>query len=353
MRGKPSDPIFRKQALELLRLATLAPSKYNTQPWAFSIGKDTLRIYPDHRRSLPIADPRDTALYVALGCALENILIGVGCYGMKAEVEYLPEDECPEPLRIHFSRRRDRQPEPELLCAIPERQTSRGRFRPETISSQKLRRLVAASRRPGIQFGVLTDRDDMDAIAGMAGEATFRQFSQPEFVQELASWVRVGRRQAEARADGLPSSVFGLPAWLRWRSAWLSRHFLSPQRQVRRLRNQMRNSSAFMVLLVETDDPSGWVNAGRSFQRAALAATALGISYAPVDVLQADLAQYLGLGAERPVLVAQLGYAETTGASLRRPLESALVHSWSVRTARRRRTWCRQSTAYGAMMGTS
>jgi len=331
----------------------MAPSKYNTQPWAFSIGKDTVHIYPDHRRSLPVADPRDRSLYVALGCALENILIGVGCYGMTAEVEYLPEDECPEPLRIHFSRRRARQPEPELLRAIPERQTIRNRYRPETIPSEKLRRLVAASRRPGIQFGLLTDRHDIERIAEMAGEATRLRFSEPEFVQELSSWIRLDRRQAESRGDGIPSSVLGLPAWLNWSSSWLSSRFLSPPRQVKRLRSQIRNSSAFMALLAEADEPLAWVNAGRSLQRVALTATALGISYAPVEVQEGDLSGYLGLGSERPVVLAQLGYSEATGASYRRPPESALVRSWSFRTARRRRTGARQTTAYGPMMGTT
>ncbi len=331
----------------------MAPSMYNTQPWAFSIGRNTVRIYPDHRRSLPIADPTDTGLYVALGCALENILIGVGCYGMNAEVEYLPEDECPEPLLIHFSRKRYREPEPDLLRAIPERQTIRSRFRPETISSAKLSRLAAASPRPGVRFELFTDSRDIRAITDMAREAIPRYFANAEFVQEMRSWLRFDRRQAEILRDGLDASVMGFPAWPKWPARWLWRHYLSPQKQAKRLCRQAGNTSAFMLVLSETNDAPGWVNAGRSLQRVLLTATELGIRCAPIHVQGEELGRYLGLASERPIVLARLGYAEPTGcSSVRRPPEAALVTSSTFRTAKRRVRADAQTAALGPMMGT-
>ncbi len=326
----------------------MAPSMYNTQPWAFSVGKDTVRIYPDHRRSLPIADPKDTGLYAALGCALENILVGVGCYGMNAEVEYLPQDECPEPLLIHFSRRRYREPEPDLLRAIPERQTVRSKFRSEAISSAKLGRLVTASRRPGIRLGLFTDDRDIRALTDMAREALPRYFADAEFVQELLSWLRFDRRQLRALRDGIDASVVGFPAWPGWPARVLWRHYLSPQKQAKKFCRQARNTSAFILVLCETNDASGWVSAGRSLQRVLLTATELGISCAPVHVHGEELGSYLGLGCESPVVLLRLGYGEPTRSSVRRPPEAALVG-----TAKRRTRADMHTAALGPMMGTA
>ena len=42
------------QALtELVRLATLAPSGHNTQPWKFAVSPNEIRIYPDLTRRVP------------------------------------------------------------------------------------------------------------------------------------------------------------------------------------------------------------------------------------------------------------------------------------------------------------
>jgi|GEM_PF-2243509 len=40
--------------IELINYATLAPSGHNTQPWRFSIEANTIRIFPDLTRRLPV-----------------------------------------------------------------------------------------------------------------------------------------------------------------------------------------------------------------------------------------------------------------------------------------------------------
>jgi hypothetical protein len=60
--------------LELVRLASLAASSHNTQPWRFRIGERSISIQPDRTRQCPAVDPEGAHLYRSLGCAAENLV---------------------------------------------------------------------------------------------------------------------------------------------------------------------------------------------------------------------------------------------------------------------------------------
>lgn len=73
-----------------INYAILAPSGHNTQPWKFVVDGNIIRMYPDFQRSLPVVDPDNHALYIGLGCALENLAISAKQDGLKSTVEYFP-----------------------------------------------------------------------------------------------------------------------------------------------------------------------------------------------------------------------------------------------------------------------
>ena len=82
---------------------------------------------------------------------------------------------------------------------------------------------------------------------------------------------------------------------------------------------------------LDRNDPEHWVGAGRSYQRFALAATALGIRHAflnqPVEVARyrPELAALVGIGDRRPDLVVRFGYADAMPRSLRRPVGDVIA----------------------------
>src|ERR687891_523520 len=56
----PKDGSLSEKMNFLLRYAILAPSGHNTQPWLFKIvGNNTIEIYADRSRALPLVDPDD------------------------------------------------------------------------------------------------------------------------------------------------------------------------------------------------------------------------------------------------------------------------------------------------------
>jgi hypothetical protein len=80
-----------------------------------------------------------------------------------------------------------------------------------------------------------------------------------------------------------------------------------------------------------TADAGSWVDVGRSYQRFALQATALGIRNAmlnqPVEVapLRTEFAGQLGIGGRRPDLVVRFGRGPRLPASLRRPVPAVMT----------------------------
>lgn len=82
-----------QQMIEFVRYATLALSGHNTQPWRFSLNGDSIRIFPDFTRRLPVVDPDNRELYISLGCALEKLVIAAKSAGYDSEIEYFPAGE--------------------------------------------------------------------------------------------------------------------------------------------------------------------------------------------------------------------------------------------------------------------
>jgi hypothetical protein len=83
--------------------------------------------------------------------------------------------------------------------------------------------------------------------------------------------------------------------------------------------------------VAQNETPQGWINVGRSFERFALEATAMGIRHAhvnmPIEVarIRPDFAKWLGLAGRRPDLIVRFGRANPMPMSLRRPVDDVLI----------------------------
>jgi nitroreductase len=324
--------LSRAGALELVRLATLAPSGHNTQPWLFEVREDAVVVRPDFSRRLPVVDPDDHALFISLGAALENLLIAAGERGLASEVEAFGAAEPDGILvRLRPARPAEAVAEPALAAAILERQSTRRTYDRRPIPSADLRRLEQAAARDGVVLRLLTSRADVETLVPFVEDGNRAQFGDPAFVDELISWVRFGNAEAAARRDGLAGAALGMPSVPRWAGALVMKRLLSGEGEARRTAEAVRSSSALALFATESNDRKGFVDLGRSFERLALAATALGLKHAhvnmPCEVLpvRERLRAHLGLGHAQPLLLVRLGYAPARPRSLRRPVEDVLA----------------------------
>ncbi|MEQ8462445.1 Acg family FMN-binding oxidoreductase [Coleofasciculus sp. E1-EBD-02] len=324
--------ISQPQARELIRLATLAPSGHNTQPWKFSLDATIIRIYPDYSRRLPIVDPDNHALFISLGCALENLLIAAQHSGFNGEVEYFPDGEAQDCLLVHLHPN-SHPADTALFHAIPKRQSTRCAYDSRAIPVTDLQELEKANTQDGIQLRLFTEADDIEQITDFVKQGNRHQFNNPAFVNELLSWIRFNQREITSHQDGLIAAALGFPSVSipRWLGQTLMKVLATPEGEAKRCEKLIQSSSALMLFIAQKHDKKHWVNLGRSFQRVALTASSLTIKHAhinmPCEVLEVrrQFQNYLGLEAAQPLLLLRIGYAQAMPTSPRRPLEEVLI----------------------------
>ncbi|MGL4636119.1 MAG: Acg family FMN-binding oxidoreductase [Beijerinckiaceae bacterium] len=312
--------VSNPNAGELIRFATLAANSHNTQPWRFAISDKRITIVPDLTRRTPAVDPDDHHLFVSLGCAAENLSLAARSSGLSGEVSYSNDNSG----RTVVETAPTSTGTDSLALAIPHRQTTRSEYDGRTVSSNDLKQLEAAARMDGVSLMIITDVTKRDTVRDYVTRGNSAQIDDPAFVRELKHWIRYNAAHAVAKADGLFSRSSGNPTLPPWLGSLMFDLVFTKSAENKKYSRQISSSSGIAVFTGDKEDKEHWVKVGRSFQRFALQATALGIRHAhinqPVEVpaLRSDFAASLGIGKARPDLVIRFGYAPPMPMSLRR-----------------------------------
>jgi hypothetical protein len=319
----PVNPDFEN----LVRFATLAPNGHNTQPWRFAELPSGARILPDVTRRTPVVDPDDHHLFVSLGCAAENFVIASAAQGRPGEVTFVGDGNG----RVDIDLVSGAPQASPLFQAIPARQSTRSVYDGRSVSAEHLALLMAAAQTEGVTLMFITDPPKREAVLDLLVRGNNAQMGDPHFVDELRDWIRFNPEQALATGDGLFSKCTGNPAI----PTWIGRRFFGmvfkKDAENKKYVAQMRSSAGVAVFIGDKADKDHWVRVGRSFQRFALQATALGIRHAmvnqPVEVsaVRAEFARWLEIGDVRPDLVVRFGYAPPMPMSMRRPARAVIA----------------------------
>ena len=77
----------RGDIYSILHYASLAGSSHNSQPWKVAVyGQDSILVYVDLSRKLPVVDQTNRELYISVGAFIENLDIAAGCYGYRTNI---------------------------------------------------------------------------------------------------------------------------------------------------------------------------------------------------------------------------------------------------------------------------
>lgn len=313
----------RPELADLIRYATLAPNGHNTQPWRFRLGEGRIDILPDLSRRTPIVDPDDHHLFVSLGGAAENLALAGAARGRPGEVTFEPANVG----GLVFAHSQGPSAGSALFEAIPRRQSTRADYDGRSVSAADLTTLAAAARIPGVDLILITDRPQIDRVRDLVVQGNTAQLADPAFVRELKAWIRFNPGQAIATGDGLFSVSSGNPALPTWLGSTLFDSTFKAGAENDKYTRQIASSAGVAVFVGEREDKDHWTRVGRSSQRFALQATALGLKHAyinqPVEVaaLRPELASLVGMAGRRPDLVMRFGYGPTLPYSARRPAE--------------------------------
>ena len=317
----------RPELPDLVRYATLAPNGHNTQPWRFRLGEGRIDILPDFSRRTPVVDPDDHHLFVSLGGAAETLARAGAARGRPGEIAFDPEG----PGGLIFSHGEGPPVGSALFDAIPSRQSTRADYDGRPVSAADLSSLAAAARMPGVDVILITDRPQIARLRDLVIQGNTAQLADAAFVRELKSWIRFNPRQALKTGDGLFSVASGNPPLPTWLGSAMFDATFKPKAENDRYAGQIDTSAGIAVFVGEREDRDHWTRVGRSSQRFALQATALGLkcSYLnqPVEVaaMRPELAALIGLAGRRPDLVMRFGYGPTLPYSARRPVAAVLA----------------------------
>lgn len=297
-------PLTESDVETVLRSAALAPSVYNTQPWAFRLTGHDIELHGDFSRALEVADRDRRELVLSCGAALFNLRAAVHRCGCLPVGALRPRLDRPSLLAV-VRPVPTGAPDPwlvRLAAAIPRRATIRGTLAHRPVPAAVIGELRRAAEAEHAWLVVPAGSDRVAATALIA-EAGRRQLGDPRFRAERLRWA--GRN----RPDGLPG--------------------IAEHRRVPAAFGAADEVPTLVVLGSSEDGPAHWLRTGQALQRVLLTATLAGLDVAfrsaPVELPDArrELRELAG-GAIWPQALLELGKGRPASRTPRHPLENLL-----------------------------
>jgi hypothetical protein len=315
-----------------LGAAVRAPSGHNTQPWLFRIEHESVDVFADRRRALPVVDPDDRELVISCGAAIHHLTICLSAAGENPSTQLFPDPENPDRLaRVTLGARgAPSKPAVRWLEASRRRRTTRFAFEPTPIPCGIVHTLRDVCGHEAATFSVLSN-GDASALGALIAEADREQLSQRAFRRELAAWAHPNRSR---HRDGIPGYALGISDWLSELGPFVMRTFDISESQAMKDQELVAQAPLRGVVSTNEDSALSHVRAGAALSALLLEATSAGLSASflnqaiEVSELRARVGALISNDARLyPQVVVRLGYyaGPALKAVPRRELASVLV----------------------------
>ncbi|NYT21891.1 MAG: hypothetical protein GKC07_08865 [Methanomicrobiales archaeon] len=327
--------------------ALAAPSPLNIQPWMVRFPvPDRIELCIDPGRILPALDPDFRRIFIAHGAFLENLDIAARDQGYRTDITLFPSGwpgarlDLSEPVaRIDLIRDTAVEKDP-LAAVLFLRRTSRIPFSGRSIGQETLAGLSDSYDQSAIPMGLLTDPGSRSAIAALLYQATAIELSGEDRFRELLLFLDTtcrSDRRAGCNLTDLGLSSLSL-VWLRLRMALVSgdrREALLKETLISCARRQASTAAGFGWITTPGNLRVEQIRAGRAFERVALTAASLGLSFQPMTQILSDypgmedlrnnLYDFLGIPRNRTIqMFFRIGYAAPVPATPRRPVGTVI-----------------------------
>lgn len=313
-----------------LSYALLAPNPHNRQPWLVDLSTpETVVIWRDEDRDLPVTDPYGRQLTIGMGCFIELMRIAAAEDGYAVDLSLFPQGDAGPVAIAHFSE--GAVPDP-LFAHVMSRRSCKEPYRPDAVPAQA----VTALSDHGT---VITDPDRITQLRDLTWRAWLTEAEDPAAYGESVDLMRFGRAQIEANPDGIdlggPMLETLMLAGLLNRESQRDPSSTGYQEGVRLYREMLTETPAYIVQSSPTNTREDQIAAGAQWLRANLAATGLGLAVHPVSqALQEYPAMathyreaHALLAPEGHTLqmLARLGYGPEVPRTPRWPLETRMM----------------------------
>ena len=327
----------------LLRYAVLAPSGHNTQPWLFKIAgsNNTIEIYADRSRALPVVDPDDRELVISCGAALYHLRLAANHFGIADEVQLLPDKNNNPDLLARIALReydeattttirKQAEQDTPLFKAITKRRSNRSPFEDRKLPDDLLASLKDSARAYSAWVDVISHNKETkkNILADLISQGDKIQLSDKRFRRELAAWMHPNRSNSK---DGMPGYAHGISDIASYVGPFMIRTFDVGKGQAAKDRQLSIGSPVLAVLGTDADEPLPWIQTGQALARILLQARAQDVWTSfmnqPIEVpeLRPKLLQALGRSTGFPQLLMRMGYGKEVKPTPRREIEDVIA----------------------------
>ncbi|WP_425040616.1 Acg family FMN-binding oxidoreductase [Primorskyibacter sp. S187A] len=268
-----SDP--RKAALSY---AILAPNPHNRQPWLIElVGQDSVRIYRDKDRDLPMTDPHQRQLTIGLGAFLETMTLAASAQGQEVDLDLYPEGEDGPVAYAVF--RQGGAPDP-LAAHILNRHSTKTPYTDRRLNAEEAGAL-------GQYATLIRDDAQVAELREMTKRAFQIEVMTPRTFQESVDLMRIGKAEINANPDGIELRE---PLFEALRITGLLRNDMladtshpGNQAFLADYLTMLDATPHFAVLSSATNTRLDQIEAGRTLMRLYLQATEMGVGLHPVS----------------------------------------------------------------------
>lgn len=318
------------QVEEAVRMAGMAPSLHNSQPWRLRVRPDVIEVHSDPARRVPAADPDDRELRLGCGAALFNLRLALENTGIRPVVTLLPRMAGPSAV-AEVRRSGSATPVEEqmrLYRAIPARRSNRRPFRETPVPATMRHELINAVQKEQSWLH-LVQPAERGTLEGLVHRAHRVQMGDQRFRNEMAYWT--GRPAGEA--GGVPAAAAGPER--EPHDQWVLRDFSAGKAPARVPGKDFEQDPLLVVLCSYNNSRLADVQAGQAMQRMLLTATTHGLAASlmsqVVEVRETwdELRRLLG-GSVYPQALLRIGYGSPSPATPRRSPEALLMSEQDV-----------------------
>ena len=261
---------------EIIDMARLAPSVHNTQPWVVALRGNGVEVKVDKRHALSEGDPTGRQTMISLGVFCEALVVGAAMFGLViVDIELQAKHAT---VSFGISKRtltlsKSRQ----STTLLHKRSSDRSVYRPTTISQANIESIEKTDIGLAASIRVVTDKSILQQIAQLTGQGIGLALSNPSFRKELSHYLLL---PGSRKKRGINIRSLYINPLLAYLQPLLMRAGIGLHKEAQLERRRWLSASGVIVILADGDLSRFWLESGRAYLRASLAAEALGFSQA-------------------------------------------------------------------------
>ncbi|KAL2068522.1 hypothetical protein VTL71DRAFT_14859 [Oculimacula yallundae] len=281
-----TGPLTSIEAEYIVAHGCLAPSGGNSQPWHFTLRDGRIDCSIPSTYKYTNLDFEGRSLYVAIGAAVQNIVIAASSIGLQSTVSATTTKGAGDVCSIDF--KRGTPVEERFFSAIPKRITNRQQSDLKTpLTDAKLQALIDTASKWGAKLTIVTEEDQKRKIADVIGVVDRVRFLHPGLHEDLCSELQWTRDGAHEMRTGIGIDTLGFDTADRvgayimtsWPVMQILRD-LNLGSDLKRMGSSFK-CAAYALLTLPSQSLQSYLQGGRAMEEVWLEATLQNLGFCP------------------------------------------------------------------------